>query len=1097
MKLKVYVCLSLCLLSVGAVLIRTTLPATKDRLALRDSAVLSRTEHSLEAVAKASPDESKSRLVNFYGRLPLSFEANRGQTDPQVKFVARGSGYTLFLTRRGEAVLALRKPAPQRDPLKPAALESMPAALNPEAAGPPAIVRMKLVGANAKPQAEALGELPGKANYFIGNNPKKWRTNVPVYANVRYREVYPGVDLVYYGNQRQLEHDFIVAPGADPRSITLNLAGAEKLFLDPQSALVLAVKDGELRLDKPHIYQEVEGVRREISGGYVLKNAHQVSFQIAEYDASKPLVIDPTLFYSTYLGGSSFDEGIGIAVDSGGDAYVTGVTQSINFPTTPGAFQSADPGLGNDHAFVTKLNSTGSALVYSTYLGGSSFDEGFGIAVDSGGNAYVTGFTESANFPTTPGAFQTGLPGFAHAFVTKLNRSGSGLVYSTYLGGSNVDEGFGIAVDSGGNAYVTGFTDSANFPTTPGAFQTSLPDGGNAFVTKLNPAGSAPVYSTYLGGSTFEEGFGIAVDSGGNAYLTGLTESSNFPTTPGAFQSADPGLGNFHAFVTKLNPSGSGLAYSTYLGGSGSDEALFSGIAVDSGGNAYITGLTNSVNFPTTPGAFQSADPGLGNFHAFVTKLNPSASGLAYSTYLGGSSTDEGISIAVDSAGNAFVTGLTDSPNFPTTANAIQPAPGGGFDAFVTVLNPHGAALVYSSYLGGSGTDEGLGIALDPSFNAYVTGFTQSTDFPTTQGAFQSTAPVPPGSGDAFVTKIGGFQMDAPITATGTTFSATEGVTFTGMVATFTDPDTASTAAEYSATIDWGDSTASTPGTISGPTGGPFTVSGTHMYAEQGTYSVTVTITDVDNPKNNATVISTARVNDARLSSMCATMPVSTQTYTGSTAIFTDQSSTGTLSDFSATISWGDASSSPGTITGGPGNVPYAVSGTHTYASTGTFLITTTIADVDGSRTTTPACSVIIFAFATGNGAAFVIGDLEARLGNHVTWWNSQWAKINLMSGGPPPSAMKGFAGFEDNFLGVPPPNCGGTWSTDTGNSTPPPPSVPMVMGVIVSSRVTQSGSIITGDIKQVVIVRNDPGYAPDPGHPGTGTEIAIVCVSP
>jgi hypothetical protein len=347
---------------------------------------------------------------------------------------------------------------------------------------------------------------------------------------------------------------------------------------------------------------------------------------------------------------------------------------------------------------------------------------------------------------------------------------------------------------------------------------------------------------------------------------------------------------------------------------------------------------------------------------------------------------------------------------------------------------------------------------------------------------------------------IGAFELVQAnleaITATGATFGATEGVTFTGTVATFTDPDRASTAAEYSATIDWGDGTQPTPGTISGQ-GGQFTVSGTHTYAEQGTYSVTITITDVDNRNNNATVISRARVSDAQLSSTCATMPVSTQTYAGRTAMFTDQSSTGTLNDFSATIDWGDGSTSAGTIAGGPGNTPYTVSGTHTYASTGTFLISTTIADVGGSSTTTPACSVTIFAFATGSGAAFVIGDLEAGLGNHVTWWSSQWAKINVMSGGPPPNSMKGFAGFEDNFLGLPPPNCGGSWSTDTGNSTPPPPSVPNFMGVIVSSLVTQSGSVISGNIKQVVVVRNDPGYAPNPGNPGTGTEIAIVCSLP
>jgi hypothetical protein len=420
---------------------------------------------------------------------------------------------------------------------------------------------------------------------------------------------------------------------------------------------------------------------------------------------------------------------------------------------------------------------------------------------------------------------------------------------------------------------------------------------------------------------------------------------------------------------------------------------------------------------------------------------------------------------------------------------------GGGGDAFVTKLNSSGSTLAYSTYLGGSGDDFGNGVAVDAAGNAYVTGQTNSTNFPTTTGAFQTT--FAGGGDDAFVTKIAGFQTDAPITATGTTFGATEGMTFAGTVATFIDPDTVSTAAEYSAKIDWGDTTHMTPGTISGPLGGPFTVDATHIYAEEGSYKVTVTITDVDNPKNNATVFSTAGVRDAPLVSKCATTPVSTQTYTGRTAIFTDQSSTGTLSDFSATISWGDSSSSPGTISGGPGNAPYTVSGTHTYASTGTFSITTSIKDIGGNTTTTPACSVTIFAFATGNGAAFVIGDLEAGLGNHVTWWSSQWAKINLMSGGAPPNAMKGFAGFEDNFLGLPPPNCGGTWSTDPGNSTPPPPSVPKFMGVIVSSMVTQSGSIISGNIKQVVIVRTDPGYAPNPGNPGTGTEIAIVCTTP
>jgi hypothetical protein len=1065
MKLKVYVFLPLCALLGGAVLNRTTRPTAKDRLTSRGSAVLSRTEHSFKAVAKASPDENRVRLVNSYGRLPLSFEANRGQTDQQVKFVARGSGYTLFLTHRGETVLALRKPAPQRDPPKPAAFESTPAAPNPDAAEPPAIVRMKLVGANAKPRPEAFDELPGEANYFIGNDPKKWRTIVPTYAKVRYHAVYPGVDLVYYGNQRQLEHDFIVAPGADPGLISLRLEGAKKVSLDLRGDLVLKTQNGEVRFQKPVVYQEVDGVRQELSGGYILKGKNRVGFEVAAYDVMKPLVIDPTLVYSTYIGGSGDDRGVSIAVDSAGSAYVLGFTSSTDFPTTTGAFRTANA--GSYDAFVTKLNAAGSGLVYSTYLGGSGDDVGaarHGIAVDSAGSAYITGFTKSTNFPTTTGAYQTTFGGGqSDAFVTKLNAAGSGLAYSTYLGN---DQGTGIAVDLAGSAYVIGVT------------------GSTTFVTKLNGAGSGLVYSTYLQGNSFAFGLAIAVDSVGSAYVTGYTRSTDFPTTTGAFQTAY--AGGYDAFVTKFNAAGSGLVYSTYLGGN--DDEYGIDIGVDSAGSAYVTGFTFSTNFPTTTGAFQTANAG--SYDAFVTKLNAAGSGLVYSTYLGGSQNDFVSSIAVDSVGSAYVTGYTSSSNFPTTTGAF-----GAFQGyeltFVTKFNAAGSGLVYSAYLGSSG--QGSGIALDSAASAYVTGFTGSTNFPTTTGAFQTANA---GAFDAFVAKISGFPAgDAPITAQETTFGATEGVTFSGTVATFTDPDQASTPAEYSATIDWGDSTPSTPGTISGPTGGPFTVSGTHMYSEEGTYRVAVTITDVDNSKNNTTVISTANVSDAPLVSKCATAPASTQTYNGPTAIFTDQSSTGTPSDFSATISWGDSSSSAGTITGGPGNASYTVSGTHTYASTGTFSITTSIKDVGGSKTSS-TCSVIIFAFATGNGAAFVIGDLEAGLGNHVTWWSSQWANINLMSGGPPPNSMKGFAGFEDNFLGLPPPNCGGSWSTDPGNSTPPPPSVPKYMGVIVSSVVTQSGSVISGNIKQVVVVQTDPGYAPNPGNPGTGTEIAIVCTS-
>lgn len=1073
------------------------------------------------AVNKVS-DQSQ-RIVEAYGNLPLSFEANVGQVNSQAKFLSRGQGYTLFLTRRGEAVLALRKPVPKRDPLRPAALVSMPATPSPDAAGPPAVVRIKLVGANAKPRAEALGGLAGKANYFIGNDPKKWRTNVPLFAKVKYRHIYPGVDLVYYGNQRQLESDFIVAPGVNPRSIALNFSGVDKMSVDAHGELVLKIKGGEVRLGKPHIYQEVDGTQREISGGYALNWGHEVSFEVAAYDNSRSLVIDPALFYSTYLGGSGFDRANGIAVDATGNAYVTGSADSTNFPTTMGAFQPSGCG-----AYVTKLNPTGSGLVYSTYIGNANCPGapvGEAVAVDVAGNAYVTGQVNSSNFPTTAGAFQTSYGGNGDVFVTKLNPAGSGLVYSTYLGGNGGDIGRSIAVDAAGNAYVTGDTGSSaaqsgtNFPTTPGAFQPNIAGAPgfqqDAFVTKLNPAGTGLLYSTYLGGSGIENSFGIAVDMGGNAYVTGVTGSTDFPTTGGAFQSSPSGTPT--AYVSKLNPLGTGLVYSTYLGGGTSsgpgllpDFGL--AIAVDTAGNAFVTGGTSSAIFPTTPGAFQPSLAGCQD--AFVTKLNPAGSGLVYSTYLGGNgcppgsgegfgaNADAGFGIAVDAGGNAYVTGSTNATDFPTTTDAFQPVNQGGFDAFVTKLNPTGSGLLYSSYLGGSNDDFAKGIGLDalPNPDAYLAGWTSSTNFLTTTGAFQTTY----GGGiyDAFVAKITGFPAtaDAAITATGVTFSATEGQSFAGTVANFHDPDPKSTPAEYNATIDWGDGSSSA-GLIKqtgiSPKGNDFAVIGTHTYTEEGTYTVTVTITDVDTPKNTTTPTSTASVRDAALHSSCAVAPASTQSFSGPTATFTDDNQFATTADFSATINWGDSTTSSGTISGGPGAGPYTVRGNHTYSTTGTFTISTLIRD-DGGAKTAATCQVIVFAFPTATGA-FVIGDLADPLpivGDSVTWWSSQWAQLNPMSGGPAPASMKGFAGFEDNPLGTPR-TCGSSWTTDTGNATPPPPSVPAFMGVLVSSRITQNGSVISGDIKQVVVVRNNPGYAPDPGHTGSGTIVAIVCKLP
>jgi hypothetical protein len=704
-----------------------------------------------------------------YVQGPLRFEANRGQAHKDVRFVSRGLGYSLYLTS-DEAVLVLagRDMDMKRD------------VRSTRAHAKPAVLRMGLVGAARRPVMSGLDELPGKANYFIGSDRTKWHTNVPTYAKVHYREIYPGIDLVYYGNQRQLEYDFVIAPGADPKKIALDFEGADKLEIDAQGELVLRTAGGDLRQKRPVIYQEIDGVRREIDGGYIRKGTKRVGFEIAAYDRGRPLVVDPALSYSTYLGGNSFDFGQGIAVDAAGNAYVAGITYSPDFPTTPGAFQPTV--IGHPHAFVTKLNPTGSGLVYSTYLGGSRFDLGQGIAVDAAGNAYVTGYTSSTDYPTTAGAFQTthgGVTDNWDVFLTKLNPTGSALVYSTYLGGSDNDQGNGIAVDGAGNAYVTGWTISLDFKTTLGAFQPIFGRGPDAFVTKFNPTGSALVYSTYLGGIKTDVGYGIAVDAEGNAYVTGQTGSSvtfnsfmecpngpqecalnTFPTTPGAFQTAPGGTTSPEdAFVTKLNPTGSALVYSTYLGGNGDDRGL--GIALDSGSNAYVTGRTGSSTFPTTPGALRTTTTDFA-YDAFVTKLNPTGSALIYSTLLGGRGSDQGNGIAVNSIGEVYITGSTGAPSTPGVtasefpiSNAIQSRFGGVVDAFVTKLDTTGTALVYSTFWGGSNYDTGNGIAVDANGNAYVTGETDSTNFPTSPGVFQpaiagpSSVPV-----DAFVLKI-------------------------------------------------------------------------------------------------------------------------------------------------------------------------------------------------------------------------------------------------------------------------------------------------------------------------------------------------------
>jgi hypothetical protein len=712
--------------------------------------------------AKTAPasaiSTSKSRsLIERYKQFPLSFEPNREQTNADVKFLARGDGYILFLTEK-DAVLRMGK-APHNT----------------------SVLRMSLLGANAKPGFTGMEELSGKSNYFIGNQPDRWHINIPNYRKVAERNIYPGIDLVYYGTQRQLEYDYVIAPGADVSKIKIAFQGAKNLHLDAEGDLVFSVAgENDIRLHKPVAYQNIGTEKRLVAANYILKGKDSVEFGVANYDASRTLVVDPILAYSSYLGGSGIDSANSIAVAPDNTAFIAGSTFSSDFPTI-NALQPNEGG-GPDFpqdAFVAKIKDDGSALAYSTYLGGSNEDAANGIAVDNSGNAYVTGKTISPNFPVTitntinPLCGSDGKCGttfnslgrmVTNAFVTKLNAAGSGLLYSGFLGEFENVVGQAIAVDADGNAYVTGETEKngvptviivppvakpAPFPIVGNAFQTTYGGGRlNAFVTKIDATGTTILYSSYLGGDIEDVGYGIALDSSANAYITGLTYSTDFPTTLGALQSTSGGAGD--AFVAKVDTNltapSSSLVYSTYLGGSGLDQG--NGIAVDSSGNAYVAGVTNSSSFGFAPTGFQKANAGEGD--AFVAKLSTTGL-LSYFTYLGGTHADSATGIALDSTNNAYVTGTTASTDFPTAGAAFQPTYGGGnTDSFVAKLDPTGTALVYSSYLGGTNAELATGVAVDTSGSAYVTGQTCSENFPLAN----PLQPVPGGNCDAYVAKV-------------------------------------------------------------------------------------------------------------------------------------------------------------------------------------------------------------------------------------------------------------------------------------------------------------------------------------------------------
>ena len=692
------------------ILAASLLPLLAATAAVRPVADASAFPTTPTRVATAAPAAAdKSAILERYGRIPLYFEKNSGQTDARVQYLARGAGYALFLTP-DEAVFSLHKAAGQ--------------SAAPEKSGN-TVVRARLVGATKNAEVVAEDRLPGKSNYIIGNDQTKWRTDIAQFAKVHYEGVYPGVDLVYYGNQQQLEYDFIVAPNADPKAIRLAYSGTSRLRLDRRGDLHIGSDSGELVQHKPVIYQTRDGKREPVEGRFKLirsatTNNTEVAFALAAYDHSRELVIDPVLSYATYLGGNGNDQGFAIAIDNSGNGsvYVAGVTSSTNFPTS-GPRQPANAG-GVD-AFVVKLVPAINFLVYSTYFGGSGDDVAQGIAVDGSGNVYVAGTTASSNFPVI-NAVQSTIGGGTDAFVFELNQTGSGAIYSTYLGGSGDDHANAIAVDASGNAYVAGDTASTNFPTQ-GGVQTANTGSFDAFIAKLAPRGAALAYSTYFGGSGSETAYGIAIDSSGSAYVAGATGSTNFPTQH-ALQPLSGGGAD--GFVIKLTPSGGGIFYATYLGGALDESA--NAIAVDGSGNAYVTGFTLSTNFPTV-NPIQVANGG-GNSDAFVAKINAAGTALVYSTYLGGNAGDVGFGIGVDGSGNAYVAGGTQSTNFPT-ANPSQAANAGLADAFVVRINAAGSARDYSTYLGGSGVDRAFALAVDSGGTVYMTGRTQSTNFPT------------------------------------------------------------------------------------------------------------------------------------------------------------------------------------------------------------------------------------------------------------------------------------------------------------------------------------------------------------------------------
>jgi hypothetical protein len=783
--------------------------------------LLARSHFRTTASAPRPQDPSlvQARIASEYGKMPLSFEENLGQSDPRVKFMARGSDYTVFLADDESTTFQLS--APLKDAKNPSDGGVHSLRTHTPAKHTEAVVRLALAGSNRHAPVEGLELQPGRSNYFIGNDPSRWQRSVPHYSRVKYRGVYPGVDLVYYGHQGQLESDYVLAPGADPSQIGLQVSGARAVKLNSQGSLVLSTPAGDVVLHKPVAYQETGTGRQEIATNFVQRGPRLVGFHVAPYDTQQPLIIDPVMIYSTYFGGSNTDFANAIAVDSAGNAYITGFTKSTTTATPPFPVKTPLTGQGTflatqvqaHETFISKLSPDGAGLVYSTYLGGvgsGTSDQGSAIAVNANGEAFVAGTTGAPDFPTsgtgvTP--IQSIIPNNSGAaYLVRLNSTGSALMYSTFLGGNGHDNGLGLALDPAGIAYVVGATTSTNFPVSasPAAFQatTNVPGAraGTGFLSKIDTTlngNSGLLYSTYFGGAGGEQIDAIAVDSNGNAFMTGETSSANFPipASPAPFQAtlATSTFSRVNAFIARINTTvggSGGLLYSSYLGGTGSSGGgdQGNGIALDGNDNAYIVGATNSLDFPVTSGAFQMTNLNVNKLKraAFVARFDTTQSGipsLIYSTYLGGTGSigEQAFGVAVDSLKQAYVSGFASSPDFPETP--VPPQVGNnGANAFVTVFNPTGTALIFSTLWGGTAQDIGAGIALDNALppNIYMAGGTDSTvAFTTSSNAFQR---IFGGIEDAFVVKF------SPASTAGTVFVAPTTIAFGSQTVNTTSP---------------------------------------------------------------------------------------------------------------------------------------------------------------------------------------------------------------------------------------------------------------------------------------------------------------------